>query len=298
MKVLVIGGGISNERDVSLRSAKAVFEAIGDHHEKEFYDWDGGESWLKANLAKYDVVLPILHGEGGEDGQIQTIIERAGVKYLGTDAINSYRCMDKDKTQEILKSANILVPDYKAMDYDEYIVSDLAQKRHVVKPINGGSSLHTYIDVRPNDPRSDQIKKSFDKYKKLLVEEFIDGAEITVPVLEGKRLPIIEIVPPEGEYFDYDNKYNGKTQEICPSINIPSDIQNEAQDLAIKVHRVMGCRHLSRVDMIINGQGRIYTLEINTMPGLTDQSLFPKSADEAGLSLSALVEYFIKISSN
>lgn len=295
MKILVIGGGISGERDVSLRSAQSVFDAISENHTKEFYDWDGSTNWLEQNLKNFDVVLPILHGEGGEDGQIQKILEGQNAKYLGSDSVASGICIDKDKTQEILQSKSILVPKYRALDFEQYTSSDLAQAPHVVKPVNGGSSLHTFIDVRTHDPRHAQIRRSFDTHEVMMVEEFIAGSEVTVPVLAGKELPLIEIIPPEGEFFDYDNKYNGLTEELCPSPNVSEVLQAKSQEIAKRVHDVLGCRHLSRVDMIIDSHGQIYTLEINTMPGMTNQSLFPKSAAQIGMSMQDLVEYLIDL---
>lgn len=295
MKILVIGGGISGERDVSLRSSKSVFDAISENHQKEFYDWDGSTDWLEQNLKNFDVVLPILHGEGGEDGQIQKILEVQGAKYLGSDSAVSQICIDKDKTQEALQRNTVLVPKYRVLSYQQYVESPIAQGRHVVKPVNGGSSLHTFIDVRSNDSSATQIKQAFDMHGNMMVEEFIAGTEVTVPVLEGKTLPLIEIIPPEGGFFDYNNKYNGLTQELCPSPNVSRDLQKKAQEISTAVHKSLGCKHLSRVDMIIDSKGQIYTLEINTMPGMTDQSLFPKSANQIGMSMQDLVEYLIDL---
>jgi D-alanine-D-alanine ligase len=121
----------------------------------------------------------------------------------------------------------------------------------------------------------------------MLIEGLIDGQEITVSILGEVALPVIEIVPPANEEFDYENKYNGKTQELCPPQNVSEAIQKEAQNLAIKVQKILGVRHLSRVDMMLRGD-QLYILEINTMPGLTDQSLFPKSARVAGLDMAQL----------
>lgn len=298
MRILVIGGGISNEREVSLKSSKSIFDAVSASHEKFFYDWDGDEKWLDENLANFDVALPILHGVGGEDGQIQSILEKSNTKYLGSDSRSSKICIDKKATQELLKSQNILVPGFGALTYQQYQESDFVNKRHVVKPNDGGSSLNTFIDVRPDDPRADQIKKAFDTYGKMLVEDFISGVEVTVPVLDGRELPLIEIVPPEGEFFDYNNKYNGKTQEICPSKNVSAELQENAQLVAKKSHDILNCRHLSRVDIIIDQRGQMYVLEVNTMPGMTGQSLFPKSAEVSGMSMEELVEYLIQLVAN
>lgn len=128
-----------------------------------------------------------------------------------------------------------------------------------------------------------------------MLEELIEGTEITVPVLDGQALPVIEIVPPQDEEFDYENKYNGRTQELCPPQNVSRELQNQAQRLAEKVFKIMGARHLARVDMMMDKSGRIYVLEINTMPGMTDSSLFPKSAAAAGYSMPDLVSKFIDL---
>src|SRR5439155_118541 len=122
------------------------------------------------------------------------------------------------------------------------------------------------------------------KYDQMLLEELIEGVEITVPVLGDKALPVVEIVPPEGGEFDYDNKYNGRTQEICPARSISAKTQEQAQRLAERIHRLAGARHLSRTDLMVSADGKLYVLEINTIPGLTAQSLIPKSAAAAGLS--------------
>lgn len=296
MKVLVIGGGISDERDVSLLSSRSVLTAASKAgHDAEFYDWDGSSHWLESKVHNFDVVLPILHGEGGEDGQIQVILESLGAHYLGSDARSSKICIDKNKTQQMLKSHNILIPGYAVLTQDQYMTSNLSQIRHVVKPIAGGSSLDTFIDVLPQDARLAQIQKAFSSHDKMLVEEFVEGVEVTVPVLDGKKLPLIEIVPPEGQFFDYNNKYNGQTSELCPSPNASDELQQKAQSIARRVHDLLGCKHLSRVDMIINKQGAIYTLEINTMPGMTDASLFPLAAKTVGLEMPELVDYLIQL---
>jgi D-alanine-D-alanine ligase len=121
------------------------------------------------------------------------------------------------------------------------------------------------------------------------------GNEITVPILDQKALPVVEIVPPDNEEFDYDNKYNGRSQELCPPLSVPRETQKQAQELAEKVHKTMGCRHLSRVDIMIDKAGKLYVLEINTMPGMTDQSLYPKSALVAGMMMPDLMTKFVEL---
>lgn len=129
----------------------------------------------------------------------------------------------------------------------------------------------------------------------VIIEKLIEGTEATVPILDKKALPVIEIVPPPDGEFDYDNKYNGQTQEICPPDSLSQDLQKQAQELAEQAHKTMGCRHLSRVDMMIDKDGKIYLLEVNTIPGLTAQSLYPKSAQAAGISMPQLITKFAEL---
>lgn len=128
-----------------------------------------------------------------------------------------------------------------------------------------------------------------------VIEELIEGVEITVPVLDNKALPVIEIKPPPGDEFDYDNKYNGETEEICPPVSVSKELQRVAQDYAEKAHAMLGCRHLSRSDFIVASDGRVVMLELNTMPGMTDQSLYPKSAKVAGIDFPELMKKFASL---
>lgn len=302
MKVLVVYGGDSPEHDVSVRSGMAVMRA-GEKagHDVSGFEFDGTESEaLVSAIKSVDVVLPILHGKGGEDGYIQSILEKHSVKYLGSDPLSSKNCFDKEITRRTLKQNGILVPEGGLLSYDEYMASEISGHKHVLKPVDGGSTIDTVIvrDIAIYSPESS--KPLFDKHQKLLVEELIEGVEITVAVvdgLEGKLIPI-EIIPPEGAEFDYDNKYNGKTQEICPPINVSHDDQERAMELSEKVHQIMGCRHLSRTDIILTPSGEMYVLEINTIPGLTDQSLVPGTAKTAGYEMPDLVDHFIKLANS
>ncbi len=295
MDILVIGGGISDERSVSLRSAKSVAVSLEQSgHKVKLYDWDGSQGWLRDNLDKFDVVFPVLHGVGGEDGQIQSIIEDYSVAYVGTRSQASANCMSKRITQATLTSNGVLVPDGLVVDLAQYKTHSLRLKPHVLKPVNGGSSIDTLLIDDSSKINADDLDKLFNKHQSMLLEEQIVGQEITVPYLQGKELPVIEIIPPDGQDFDFDNKYNGKTQELCPPKNIPSDVQQKASKLAKQVHHIMDCRHFSRTDMIVK-DGQIYVLEINTIPGMTDQSLFPKAASVAGMTMPQLTDYLVII---
>lgn len=294
-KVLVIGGGPSPEREIALLSSKAVFDALDSKtYDKEFYDWDGSVEWLHENLVRFEVVLPILHGAGGEDGTIQRILESANMPYLGSGSVVSELCFDKTRALQELQNHKVLVPEGTAVSYTEYQDHPLKMRPHVLKPHQGGSSIDTFILSDPSDAPHKQIEESFATYGTMLLEEYVDGIEITAPILNGAVFPIIEIQPPKNGTFDYTNKYNGKTKELCPPENLDQRIQKQASIIALKVYKILGCRHLARIDMIVRDD-TIYVLEANTMPGMTSQSLFPKSFAAANIEFPALVETLVEL---
>lgn len=296
MRILVVGGGFSKEREVSLRSSRAVFEALKlTDYQTEYLDWDGEHEELINACKDFNIVFPVLHGIGGEDGQIQEILEGIDIKFVGCSSKVSKVCIDKQQTKQLLAEHNILTPAGSVLDYQGYINSELSSGLHIVKPIFEGSSFDTFIlneDV--DEDYSDKIKQAFADNQHMLVEEYIKGDEITAPILTGKDLPVIEIIPPTGQWFDYANKYNGSTIEACPPQNVSQKKQVQAKELANKVHEIVGARHFSRVDMIIRGD-KIFVLEINTIPGMTSQSLFPKAASVAGMDMKTLVKYIVDL---
>jgi D-alanine-D-alanine ligase len=293
MKVLVLLGGNSPEREVSLRSGAAVAAAAKhNRHEVFTYDPAQGYAGLDDFIGKVEVVLPIMHGVGSEDGEIQRELEERGFKFLGSDSKVSKLCFDKVRLKEKIIELGFKTPGSEVVNRASFKNSELAKRPYVLKPIEGGSSLDTFI-VRDVNKGVDPAV--FEKYEEMLLEELVEGIEITVPVLGEKALPVIEIIPPQGKEFDYENKYNGATQEICPPKNVPSESQQQAQAIAEKMHTATGARHLSRTDIIIDKNHDFYVLELNTIPGLTDQSLFPKSAAVAGITFEQLVDRFIQM---
>lgn len=295
MKVLVIGGGYSDEREISLKSSRAVYDAVAEKHQKEFYDWDGSHDWLKQNVNTFDVVLPILHGEGGEDGKIQEILEACGNShYLGSGIESSRLCMDKVRAQKLFADNGIAVPEQAVVTYEEYVVHELTKSKHVLKPIQGGSSVDTFL-IKAGRIEDSVAEDVFNRHGTMILEELIQGVEVTVPILDGYNLSLIKIVPPEGQFFDYEYKYNGETQEICEPDDIDKNLQQQIIETARTCHQLAGCRHLSRVDFILSDNGAFYTLEINTIPGMTDQSLVPVAAKHAGMSWQDFVEHLITL---
>lgn len=291
--VLVIYGGNSAERDISLISGATIGEALEQAgHTVHFFDPAAGLQTLSANLVGIDVIFPILHGTGGEDGYVQRALELEGVPFVGSDAVSSSSCFDKWKT--IQQAKQILFPETEIVSKHTIKDSKLLQKPYVIKPRAEGSSVDTFIVRDPTEFDINKLDKIFDKYNdELLLEALIEGQEMTVPVLIHKALPVVEIIPPQGQDFDYSNKYNGATTENCPPQFVSTSLQKQAQAIALKLHTQMGCRHFSRTDMIIDKTGVIYTLEINTLPGMTPESLFPRAAKAAGIELPELVDALV-----
>jgi D-alanine-D-alanine ligase len=294
MKVLVLGGGISPERQVSLRSSKALAEALKQAG-FEIMVADPADGLKILDTLKNTIVLPILHGKNGEDGVIQKELEARGLPFFGSDSGASIACFDKWTTRMELLEASISMPDAVLVDEKSYPGQDLTKHHHVLKIVHGGSSIGTLV-VRKDENKDEQaVSEIFAMEDKAVLEKLVEGTEITVPVLGEHALPVIEIVPPPDEEFDYYNKYNGRTRELVPPKSVSQELQKQAQGVAEKVHKVMGARHISRVDMMIDKAGNVFVLEINTMPGLTDQSLYPKAAAVAGMNMSQLVTKFVDL---
>jgi D-alanine-D-alanine ligase len=298
MKILVLGGGNSSERPVSLRSAAAVAETLAElGYDVSRCDPKDGDAALRQALAQADLVFPILHGAGGEDGAIQAIIEQTKKPYLGSGVAASQLCFDKAAYKKLLQQHLIATPEGQMVDLAGFQNSPLSQRPYVLKPVSGGSSIDTFIVRDPATADQTAIAQAFERYTQLLLEELVEGVEITVPVLGVDALPVVEIVPPDGQEFDYENKYNGATSELCPPRNVTEADQAAAQHLAKAIHQATGCRHLSRTDMIITPGHEIYVLETNTLPGMTGQSLFPRAAAVSGLDWPQLVARFVELAS-
>ena len=298
MNILVLSGGSSNEREVSLRSAKSVKDAlVVNGHTVHEYDPAAGLDGLRQYVGRVDVVFPVLHGRQREDGEVQQALESLGLPFVGANAAVSRLCFDKHQFNQAIYERGFIIPLSQLVDRQQFDQSPLIRNPYVLKPIDGGSSIDTLVVTDPSQPRL-QVDELFQKYSQLLLQELIVGTEITVAVLGNKALPVIEIIPPQGEEFDYENKYNGKTQEICPPLSVSREHQVIAQQLALDIHQQLGVRHFSRTDMMIDQAGNIYVLELNTIPGLTDTSLFPKAAKAAGIDMGQLVEQLVQMATS
>jgi D-alanine-D-alanine ligase len=291
-RVLVLSGGDSDEREVSLRSGQAVANALqAAGYEVVTADARDAET----SLQNIDVVFPALHGLGGEDGQIQSLLEARGLPYVGSDSAVSALCFDKWRWRELVGRQNVALAAGALVSAGDVQQHPLASQPFVLKPSDGGSSIDTFIVRDPASADWQGIVSSFSRHPQMLIEALAPGTEITVGVLDEQALPVIEIVPPESGEFDYENKYNGATRELCPPETIDVMVQQAAQELAASVHKMCGCRDLSRTDMIVGPDGSLTVLETNTIPGLTEQSLFPKAAAVAGLNMGRLCDQLIQM---
>jgi D-alanine-D-alanine ligase len=292
--VLVLAGGSSDEREVSLRSGEAVAKALkAAGHEVVQFDPAHGIS--AQNIRGYDVVFPVLHGKGGEDGSVQAELEKFGVPYVGSGAAASELCFNKWNYKQFLQTHDLPVPAGRLVDESGFTKDALYRESFVLKPFDGGSSIDTLIHRGGTMVNQTQIHDIFSRHERMLLEELIAGTEITVAVVGTEALPVIEIVPPESGEFDYENKYNGKSQELCPPKSVSEELQARARELALRAHNLTGCRDFSRTDIMISRDQKLYILETNTIPGMTDQSLLPKAALVAGLDMPTLVDKLVRL---
>jgi D-alanine-D-alanine ligase len=303
LTVALLMGGVSSEREVSLKSGNQVYEAL----DKEKYNvvrYDPKEDIPKliADAHKIDVALVILHGRYGEDGTVQGLLELVGIPYQGSGVLGSATAMNKLAAKKLYEQADILIPPYMVFHKDEYMDPDICDLRVgfplVVKPVEGGSSIGMSI-VKGKKDLSAAAQKAFEYDHTIIIEKYIQGTEITGGVMgndEPEAFPLIEIIPgKEYTFFDYEAKYQpGATEEICPA-RIDHVQTATAQSLAIKAHQALFCRGYSRTDMIVDSEGEIFVLETNTIPGMTPTSLLPQAAQAHGLSFSRLLDRLIEL---
>ena len=293
-RVAVLCGGDSREREVSLRSGKAVADAL---NEAGFYaDMIDLLRLEEADRVKgYDGAFIAMHGDWGEDGRLQARLAEMGIPYTGSDPHASALAMDKWEAQKFFVQAGIPVPKsvFLPKNYDD-VVRELG-RNIVVKPCAGGSSVGVSIipELTPQN-LNDAVNRARESYAgEVIAEEYISGREITCPVWENggvtEALPVIEIKPHEG-YYDYANKYTkGATEYICPA-EIDDETAKRIGDYAVKAHNALGCRAYSRADFRLSPEGEAYILEVNTAPGMTATSLVPKAAKARGISMAEFVK--------
>ena len=295
-KILILSGGISKERLISLDTGFQVAKELKKNGYKiKISEPDNN---LAKNIKEFkpSVIFNALHGQFGEDGYIQTILEQYQIPYTHSGPIASSIAMDKEISKKIFLNNKINTPKFIKYSFDKKNtklieqINDKLKFPVVVKPINEGSSVNVYICTKKNITK---ILKSMESYKQVMIEEFIAGREIQVAIMGNKKLGAIELKP-KRKFYDYDAKYNtnAKTQHIIP-VEISRNKLNEVMNMALKAHKVIACRGVSRSDFKFY-RNKFYLLEINTQPGMTKLSLVPEIAAYKGISFIKLIEWILK----
>ncbi|MFR4995856.1 MAG: D-alanine--D-alanine ligase [Clostridium paraputrificum] len=294
MKVGVIMGGISSEREISLKSGNSVVENI----DKNKYEVipiviDKKEDIIN-KVKGIDFALLALHGQFGEDGTVQAVLQTLGIPYSGCGPLSSAACMDKDMTKSLLEAAGIrTAPWINLRSWDEINYEDIKELGYpvVVKPTHGGSSVATFI-IKEEKEIENAVKEAFKWDNEVMIEKFIKGDEITCPVMGREMFPVVAIKP-HAEFFDYTAKYaDGGSDEFV--IELEESLHKEVEKMALDTYRALKCSVYARIDMIITEEGIPYILEVNTLPGMTKASLFPKSAAGRGIDFSGLIDLIIE----
>ena len=287
-KVLVLMGGWSNEREISLVSGSFVYDSL----------IKSGVNTIKLDLTKNnlneiekispDRVFIILHGKGGEDGEIQKYLDSLNIPYTGSNSESSKLCMNKRSTKEILLSNDILTPNYEKISKMEISsIKKRFQYPFIVKPSAEGSSIGVYIVENDRDleraiSANEKISSDF------IAEDYIEGLEYTVGILGDSALPVIKLLPP-GKFYDFNAKYEShKMQYICPS-QLDDSMEDELKKISLNCFKACGCKGWGRIDIIIDDKGNPWVIELNTVPGMTSHSLVPLAAKQRDINFENLV---------
>lgn len=316
-KILVLRGGPSSEYDISLKTGRFVIDLLNnlgyianDCVIDKNGDWyiRGIKKQPNQLISQYDLFFNAMHGEYGEDGQIQKLLENIGAKFTGPKTLGAKMAMNKEISKKIFKDFNIKTPVYKIIQATDFNgdINQIALNLFrtfpmpvIIKPVERGSSVGvTYADNYQN--LLDSLISLFVQYDKLLVEEYIKGKEATVGVIQEFRnqknyslLPI-EVRFKNKIFFDYETKYSPETEKICPG-NFSNDEKQILQNFAIKAHEALGLRHYSRSDFIVHPKRGIYILETNSLPGLTENSLFPLGVMAVGSNYGEFLNHIINL---
>ena len=302
MRLALIAGGKSAEREVSIKSGEQVYQALmKDKYDIRRYDPRDDLERLVRDAPDLDVALVIMHGRGGEDGTLQGMLDLLGIPYQGSGVLGSALGMNKELSKILYQQAGLKVS--RALFFTRGDGPGLKEIENqlglpaVIKPVNEGSSIGV-TKARTPEELQKGLTAAFLYDHRILVEEFLEGVEVTGGVLGNSKLtalPLVEIIPSEQyDFFDYEAKYKpGASTEICPA-RVSPEITQKAQNAALTAHRALQCRGYSRTDMIVR-DGEVYVLETNTIPGMTATSLFPQAAQAMGLEFPQLLDKLIEL---
>jgi D-alanine-D-alanine ligase len=297
MKVAVLKGGSSLERIVSLRSAARVEDALGElGHEAIAIDV-GRELVSRLRVERPDVVFIALHGPGGEDGTVQELLEILDLPYTGPGVAACALCMDKVAAKHEVRAAGLPTPDWAAFNataFRELGAADTLEEIEgrlgfplVIKPASQGSSLGVEF-ASSRDEVPEALVAAFSYDDRVLLERYVKGRELAVSILDGEALPVVEAIPREEDFFNFEARYEiGRTEYVCPAEL--GEAETRVRELATRTYETLGCTGFARVDLMLGDHGP-QVLEVNAIPGLTDTSLFPMAAEAAGIGFAQLVE--------
>jgi D-alanine-D-alanine ligase len=295
MRVTVLYGGPSAEREVSLVSGRAVIEGLKSMGHQVFGS-DVSPDDLAGLDHPADVIFPVLHGQFGESGELQEILEQRGAPFVGSGSRASRLGMDKVATKQAWEKAGLPTPKYRVVTAEDRPFPDIDDSC-VVKAIASGSSIDVYVCKAPAElpaQAREAMEKVVARHGRALVEQFISGPELTVGLLEEKPLAPIRIVP-KREFFDYEAKYKASDTEHRFDTGLPAELVEQCRELARRANQVVGARDLARIDIMIDQRtGKPHLLEINTLPGFTPKSLLPEAAKHAGIDFGPLVDRLVR----
>jgi D-alanine-D-alanine ligase len=295
MKIGVIMGGISSEREISLNTGREIAANL-DCEKHEIYPIviDKKEDIIEKVMG-LDFALLALHGQFGEDGTVQAVLQTLNIPYSGCDTLSSAICMDKDMTKKVLRAEGINTADWVVVKKDSEIKEKQIESFGlpvVVKPNSGGSSVATFI-INKLEDLSGAVSEALKYDKEVMIEKYIKGDEITCCILDGEMLPVLAIRP-KSVFFDFTSKYaDGGAEEVV--VKLQKELNEKVETLALATWRALKCSVYARVDMLIQ-DGIPYILEVNTLPGMTKNSLFPKSAASVGMNFRTLLDKIIEYS--
>jgi D-alanine-D-alanine ligase len=303
-RVAVLKGGRSLERHVSLRSGARVEDALERlGHDVAAIDV-GGDLIARLREAAPDVAFVALHGRGGEDGTVQELLEIAGVPYTGSRVLACVRAMDKVLAKHLMLEAGIPTPEFFAFSETAFRELGAAQALPaieqrldfpiVVKPASGGSALGIKF-ARTADDVPAALVSAFSYDSKVLLERYVAGRDLAVSILADEPLPVVEAVPRDEEFYDFEARYEiGRTDFVCPA-ELPPGLTERAQELALRTYRLLGCEACARVDLMLDADDQLTVLEANSIPGLTETSLLPQAAEAGGVSFDELVGRIVEL---
>jgi D-alanine-D-alanine ligase len=293
MRIAILTGGTSSEREIALASAEGVENALAGRFDIVVYDLPDDLDEFLLQYRSAAAVIPVFHGRGGEDGAIQGFLRTLNVPFLFSDIEAQALAANKYLAKNLIEKQGIATPKAAVVSSGDKINF---KSPVVVKPLDGGSSIGVAI-VKDEKYLAKALKEAFARSPKVLIEDYVEGDEYTVAVIDGEKghtaLPVVAIAP-KTEFFDVKSKYDPSlVEEICPA-TVSAELANVLKDAAIKAHDVIGARHISRSDFIVDKNGKIWFLEINTIPGFTANSLVPKALKAAGIDFGELIGSWIR----